>query len=378
MTTSSRPGESWDALRQAAERGDLHTLRICFADHYGLLRGKRVPASHAVLDTRKLYGFCSAALAWDPHTIVYDGVPFAGFDNGYPDFYWRLDPDTAATCGWASGEALALGHLLHSDGSPVREDSRWALRRLFADGLLGSEPALRIALRFRRVNGCSRWQPGWPDPLASGTVTGLESSGYHVLAFETQDDRGGYRLTLEDGSALSVCDASVVARSAVIEISRAIAGGRPEPGPLVDFEASGIEVAIRPETGPIELDTVRRRLGDLMLLLRPTDDAYHAGVEQPGGPWLATSADGWLRCVTPSANANPYLVVAALIAATHADSESQGPSGPPTSLVDATQRFDAAWAHEWFEPAFREHALAIARCEARRPNPVSPSKKVRP
>ena len=52
--------ERLDALAAAVAEERVHTVRVCFSDHYGVLRGRRLAAESFVADVRAPQAFCDA------------------------------------------------------------------------------------------------------------------------------------------------------------------------------------------------------------------------------------------------------------------------------------------------------------------------------
>ncbi|MGI8557777.1 MAG: hypothetical protein ACR2ND_05640 [Solirubrobacteraceae bacterium] len=356
--------DSLATLRRAFDEGAVRTVRICFGDHYGVLRGRHVAVERLLEDPDAPYGFCSAAFVWNRRSEISNATPFASFDTGYPDFYWRVDPATAVVCGWAPGEALALGTTSMPDGSPAFADPRHVLSRVLAASPSVAEPLVRLALQFQGPGDDTRWRPGSDDPWPTRVMQGLTTSGYRGLALQAVCRGAWCRLSLGEASALAAGDAGLVARAALEEIALLLGSEASfVPNPPGATGAGRLEIALELDGADPDLEGVRRRLADLCVLLRPTVNAY---VPTPENAWPLVFG-GWLRSTLASSEANPYLAIAAVLAAFGSRSRAQGDREMPSTLEEAAGRFaGAGWVHEWFEALFVDHAVALARAEVAR------------
>lgn len=105
----------------------VHTVALGFGDLNGILRGKRIPASHWEYACRSGIAIIGAMFAMDMTCDVWE-TPYAGFDNGYPDIH--IFPAAAPVqCPWEEGVAICLGVTEGMDHSPVPVDPRNALVR---------------------------------------------------------------------------------------------------------------------------------------------------------------------------------------------------------------------------------------------------------
>jgi len=360
--TAVEPAVRRSPLESAFARGELHTVRVCFSDHHAGLRGRRIAAESFLHDPAAPHGFCDGALIWDIQCWIFETPPFSNFQTGYPDMHVHPDAASARLCGWSPGEGLVLCDCRTAAGEPIELDPRHVLRSVA--GRAAAETRLSFALDFRLdPEEDPRWRPGGTAPFFSTVVGGLSGSGLRVLALQPL---GGelVRLTLAPDAALAAADAAVIAKSAVKEIAaqharRITFMPRAPWGRL----GSALEVAV---TAPPASDTdaLAGRLADLWPLLRPSANAYKRGEAAGAAPPLAAIGDR-LICTAASADANPYLAGAALLAAVHADAPPSGPAEPPATLDRAADRFEAAaWIRDWLGEEFVVNTVAIARWEA--------------
>lgn len=104
-----------------------HTVVLGMGDLNGIMRGKRIPASHWENICKNGNAFSIALFALDMACDVWD-TPYVNFDNGYPDFH--MFPSTKpASLPWEPGVAMAFGRAEGMDHLPVPIDPRLVLER---------------------------------------------------------------------------------------------------------------------------------------------------------------------------------------------------------------------------------------------------------
>lgn len=104
-----------------------HTVAMGLGDLNGIMRGKRVPASHWPSICKNGSALSIALFAIDMTSDVWD-TPYVNFDNGYPDFH--MFPMTKPVASpWEPGVAVCMGRAEGMDHKPVPIDPRNALVR---------------------------------------------------------------------------------------------------------------------------------------------------------------------------------------------------------------------------------------------------------
>lgn len=104
-----------------------HTVILGNGDLNGIMRGKRIPASHWDTICKQGNAFSIALFALDMTCDVWD-TPYVNFDNGYPDMH--MFPRTKPVpIPWEPGVAMAFGRCEGMDHKPVPLDPRIALER---------------------------------------------------------------------------------------------------------------------------------------------------------------------------------------------------------------------------------------------------------
>lgn len=104
-----------------------HTVILGLGDLNGIMRGKRIPASHwdTICETGNALSI--ALFALDMTCDVWD-TPCVNFDNGYPDMHmFPLTKPVAVP--WEPGVAVAFARAEGMDHQPISIDPRQVLRR---------------------------------------------------------------------------------------------------------------------------------------------------------------------------------------------------------------------------------------------------------
>ena len=104
-----------------------HTVILGLGDANGIMRGKRIPASHWGHICESGNALSIALFAIDMTCDVWD-TPYVSFDNGYPDMH--MFPDSKPfPLPWEPGVAMCFARAEGMDHKPVPIDPRGALIR---------------------------------------------------------------------------------------------------------------------------------------------------------------------------------------------------------------------------------------------------------
>ncbi len=102
-----------------------HTVVLGAGDTNGILRGKRIPASHWPTVCENGVALCVATLTVDVTCDIWD-TPYANFGNGYPDMH-MFPIGTPHPIPWEEGAAFCFARFEGMDHKPVAIDPRNAL-----------------------------------------------------------------------------------------------------------------------------------------------------------------------------------------------------------------------------------------------------------
>jgi glutamine synthetase len=122
-----------DELRQAVAAGTIDTVLLAIADMEGRLQGKRLTATHFLDDVLE-HGAegCNYLLAVDVEMETVGGYEMASWDTGYGDFEMVPDVETLRIVPWLPGTAMLMADLQWADGREVVASPRQILRRQLA------------------------------------------------------------------------------------------------------------------------------------------------------------------------------------------------------------------------------------------------------
>jgi glutamine synthetase len=122
-----------EELRSAATEGTVDTVLLCIADMEGRLQGKRLTAQHFLEEVveHNAEG-CNYLLAVDVDMNTVDGYEMSSWSRGYGDFVMKPDLGTLRRIPWHEGTVLLMADLAWEDGSDVVASPRQILRRQLA------------------------------------------------------------------------------------------------------------------------------------------------------------------------------------------------------------------------------------------------------
>jgi glutamine synthetase len=156
-----------DELRKAVGDGSIDTVLLTIADMEGRLQGKRLTAEH-FLDVVAEEGAegCNYLLAVDVDMNTVEGYEMSSWSRGYGDFAMRPDMDTLRLIPWHEATALVMADLEWHDGSEVVASPRQILRRQLARlAERGWTAAAGTELEFIVFNDTyeEAWRKGYRD-----------------------------------------------------------------------------------------------------------------------------------------------------------------------------------------------------------------------
>lgn len=145
------PGNmTFDALKEAVDRGEIDTVLVASVDMQGRLMGKRFHAAFFVNGGWKETHCCNYLLAVDMEMNTVPGYKTAGWEKGYGDYVMKPDLATLRPLPWLPGTALVLADLLdHHTHEEVAVSPRAILKRQVARArAMGFDPMMATELEF--------------------------------------------------------------------------------------------------------------------------------------------------------------------------------------------------------------------------------------
>jgi glutamine synthetase len=424
-----------ERLRVEVGEGEIDTIVLAFTDMQGRLQGKRLSAEFFLDEVADHFAEgCNYLLAVDVEMNTVDGYAMASWDSGYGDFVLKPDMSTLRKMPWHDGTALVLADLTWLDGTPVLASPRQILaaqvERLAERGwraMTGTElefvvfrdsyeeasqKAYRDLVPANQYNvdysilGTSR-----VEPLLRAVRNGMAGAGLYVESAKGECNLGQHEIAFRYADAITTCDNHSIYKTGAKEIAAAhgmsitfMAKPNPREG-----NSCHIHLSLRAEDGtpvlagdgPHGLSELGEQflagqlasMRELTLCYAPNVNSYKRFVPGSFAPtavrWGPDNRTCALRLVghgsslrvenrTPGGDVNPYLAVAAMIAAgldgidrklpleppfegnAYSDSGSQ----VPQNLRDALQLWQGSeLARESFGPEVADHYANYARVE---------------
>jgi glutamine synthetase len=362
---------SVEDLRADVGSGAVDTVLLACTDMQGRLQGKRLDARHFLDDV--LAGgaeACNYLLAVDVEMDTVGGYAISSWEQGYGDFALVPDLTTLRRIPWHPATVMVQADVAWHDGRPVAPSPRQVLRRQLerlAERGWHADVGTELELLVFRTSYEEAWRSGYRDlepanqynvdysllgtarvePLLRRLRTGMTGAGMQVESAKGECNLGQHEIAFRYDEALVTCDNHVVYKTGAKEIAA-------QEGMAVTFMAKfderegnscHIHLSLRDgEDRPVLADgdggpaPVMEAflagqlacLRELTLFLAPNVNSYKR--YQPGS--FAPTAVRWgfdnrtcaLRVVghgpslrmehrVPGGDVNPYLAVAALVAA---------------------------------------------------------------
>ncbi|HVO55025.1 MAG TPA: glutamine synthetase family protein [Solirubrobacterales bacterium] len=156
-----------EELRKAVAEGTVDTVLLAIADMEGRLQGKRLTASHFLDDVLE-HGAegCNYLLAVDVEMETVGGYAMASWETGYGDFEMVPDLETLRPVPWQPGTAMLMADLQWADGREVVASPRQILRRQLArlqERGLSANAATELEFIVFRNSYEQAWKQGFQD-----------------------------------------------------------------------------------------------------------------------------------------------------------------------------------------------------------------------
>jgi len=426
-----------DTVHQQFAQQGIRRVKVGATDIDGILRGKYISLDKFAAAAEGGLGFCDVIFGWDIGDLLYDNASITGWHTGYPDAVARIDLETLRFIPWEPGTAFFLMDLYTKSGQRLAVSPRQLLQavleRVHAAGFkamlaaefefwLFRETAQSLREKgFRNLNpitpgmfGYSVLRASQMEPLVLDVLDKLAAFRVPLEGFHTETGPGVYEAAITVDEGLAAADKAALFKTAVKEIA-----ARHGIVPTfmakwsADFPGSGghlhQSLAFLKDGKNAFYDSGRasaflfhyvaglvRFLPELMALLCPTINSYKRTVPGTWAPINSTWGDDnrttAVRSIPgspkstrvelrmPGSDANPYLVMAASLAAglegierrlepptavTNAYADP-GAAPLPASLAEATARLRASsLARKWFGDEFVDHFAGTREWEVR-------------
>jgi glutamine synthetase len=371
MSTSREP-LAVETLRQKVAAEEVDSVIIALTDMQGRLAGKRCSARY-FLDEVLSHGAeaCNYLLAVDVEQSTVSGYEITSWERGYGDFVLAPDLATLRLLPWKDRTAMVQCDVAWADGSPVRVSPREVLkdqvRRLAERGLaafVGTELEFIAfdtsfedawACGYRNLAPVNQYNVDYSilgaeraEPLLGAIRRGMEGAGLYVESVKGECNLGQHEIAFRYADALTTCDNHVVYKNGAKEIAASLGKSLTFMPKFNDREGNSchIHISLRGADGeavlagdgphgfsPMMDSFIAGQLAllrEMTLLLAPNVNSYKRFADGSFAPttvaWGLDNRTCALRVVgrgltlrlenrVPGGDVNPYLAVAALIAA---------------------------------------------------------------
>ena len=381
---------TFEALRAAVGDGAVDTVLVCLVDMQGRLMGKRFVAQHFLDGAWEETHCCNYLLATDLEMATPDGYATTSWRAGYGDYVMKPDLSTIRPMPWLDGTVMVLCDILdHHTHEEVPQSPRAVLKRQVARAeAMGLTPIMATELEFFLFEKSFREiaQGGYRDltPISGYNEdynilqtsreehvmrplrNHLYAAGIPVENSKGEAEAGQEELNIKYAPALATADHHSIAKHAAKEIAD-------QQGHAASFlpkwhhdrvgSSSHVHQSMwkdganafhdpEAEFGMSELMRAYlagliRYAPDMTVFLAPYINSYKRFSKATFAPtktvWSVDNRTAGFRlcgagtkavrveCRIPGADMNPYLAMAAQLAAGLAGIEAQLPLQPPTT-----------------------------------------------
>ena len=439
-TAKPREAQKEHPALAAVRASGTGKVKVAVSDIDGILRGKYLHRDKFFGAAEGGFGFCDVVFGWDSGDQCYDNTQVTGWQHGFPDALARLDLDTARHVPWDNGVPFFLGEFVNADGSPYPVCPRQTLKRVLKRAeKLGFAPMAGCEFEwFNFAESPQTWAAKagvGPQPITPGMfgysllrmadqrgffnalMDEMAAFGVPIEGLHTETGPGVYEVAIAFSGALESADRAILFKTGAKEIGKRFgvmpsfmakwsqqypgcsghihqslsdgktnlfydAKSKRSMSKLFESYLAG-QIACLMEFAPMFWPTVnsyKRLVDGFWAPVKPTwgldnrTASFRVIAGSPKGTRLET------RC--PGADMNPYLAMAAVVAAgLHGVEKGLKLTAPPItgtnqgadhipraprSLIETTRRFKASdIARDWFGDAFVDHFAATREWEHR-------------
>lgn len=172
---------TFEDLKTQIESGQIDTVLTCIIDMQGRLMGKRFHAEAFLEIAHTETHCCNYLLATDLEMATPDGYASTSWSAGYGDYIMKPDLSTLRPVPWLDGTALCLCDILdHHTHSPIPFSPRQVLKsQILRANALGFTPMMATELEFFLFQGTH-------DQIAANDFLGLKpisnyNEDYHIF-----------------------------------------------------------------------------------------------------------------------------------------------------------------------------------------------------
>ncbi|MET0133915.1 MAG: glutamine synthetase family protein [Kibdelosporangium sp.] len=230
-------------LTELVDSGEIDTVLIAMTDMQGRLQGKRCSAEYFMNEVvPHATEACNYLLAVDVDMNTVGGYAMSSWDRGYGDFVLRPDFGTLRRIPWYDGTALVLADVEWVQGGPVGPSPRQVLRsqldRLAERGLaafVGTELEFIVfddtfeqawQKSYRDLTPSNQYNvdysllgTGRLEPLLRDIRNGMTGAGLYVESAKGECNPGQHEIAFRYTGALATCDNHSIYKTGAKEIA---------------------------------------------------------------------------------------------------------------------------------------------------------------
>lgn len=248
-------GLTLEQFEEMCEGNGVHTVEVAIPDTYGHIRGKRVPADRFFAGAHAAaYGIADAIFVMDLHNDLPENE-FINMDSGFLDCHLHADVSTGRILTHRPGYALVFADAHDAHGNPHPLSPRSILKAQIAKCTdIGLDPVVATELEFYLCN------PDWTrvqnhiqyssltdalelEDVLSDMRSALVGAGMEVESSNAEYGPGQIEINIAYGEALTTADNTVLFRSIVKQV--AVQHGLRAtfmPKPWIDQSGSGMHI----------------------------------------------------------------------------------------------------------------------------------------
>jgi glutamine synthetase len=232
-----------ERLRVDVGEGEIDTVVLAFTDMQGRLQGKRLAAEFFLDEVAEHYSEgCNYLLAVDVEMNTVDGYAMSSWDRGYGDFVLVPDMTTLRRVPWQDGTAMVIADLTWLDGAPVAASPRQILKaqtqRLAERGwaaMVGTELEFVVysdtyeqaaAKGYRGLVPANQYNVDYSilgtsriEPLLRRIRNEMAGAGLYVESAKGECNLGQHEIAFRYAEAVTTCDNHTIYKTGSKEIA---------------------------------------------------------------------------------------------------------------------------------------------------------------
>jgi len=241
--TQQRGMLTLERLRVEVGEGEVDTVVLAFTDMQGRLQGKRLAAEFFLDEVAEHYSEgCNYLLAVDVDMNTVDGYAMSSWDRGYGDFVLLPDMTTLRRVPWHPSTAMVIADLTWLDGAPVVASPRQILKaqtaRLAERGwaaMVGTELEFVVyrdtyeqaaAKNYRDLVPANQYNVDYSilgtsriEPLLRRIRNDMAGAGLYVESAKGECNLGQHEIAFRYAEAVTTCDNHSIYKTGAKEIA---------------------------------------------------------------------------------------------------------------------------------------------------------------